>query len=87
MAATAVVRARIDEITKRQATKVLADMGLSVSDASRMLLVRVAAEEAMPFDVKVPNSETFAAMEEARRGGLRSFNSIDELFEDPDEKD
>ncbi len=87
MAATAVVRARIDENTKRKASKALADMGLSVSDAIRLLLIRVAAEEAMPFEVKIPNAETLAAMEEAERGGLRSFNSIEELFADLDEKD
>ena len=82
MAATAVVRARIDEKTKRQATKALADMGLSVSDAIRMMLIRVAAEEAMPFDVKVPNAETLAAMEELKRGEGKSFDSVEALMAD-----
>jgi DNA-damage-inducible protein J len=87
MTATAVVRARIDEKTKRQATKALADMGLSVSDAIRLMLVRVASENALPFDVRTPNSETKAAMEAARRGGLRAVNSMDELSSDLDAED
>ncbi|MEI9976944.1 MAG: type II toxin-antitoxin system RelB/DinJ family antitoxin [Ignavibacteriota bacterium] len=51
---TTMVHVRVDEKTKRRAAKTLAGMGISVSDAVRMLLVRVAAEKALPFDVKVP---------------------------------
>jgi DNA-damage-inducible protein J len=51
MASTDVVRARIDGHIKEEATNVLAQMGLSVSDAIRMLLTRVAADKALPFDV------------------------------------
>jgi DNA-damage-inducible protein J len=86
MPATSVVRARIDEKTKRQAAKALAGMGLSVSDAIRMMLVRVATEKALPFEVRTPNAETVAAMEEARRGGLRGFDSVEQLFADLNEK-
>jgi DNA-damage-inducible protein J len=70
MPATAdtVVRARIDGRVKEQATSVLADMGLSVSDAIRMLLVRVAAEKALPFEVKVPNAVTARTLRKADRG-------------------
>ncbi len=80
MTAEAVVRARIDGRTKKRATKVLAEMGLSVSDAIRLMLVRVAAEKALPFPVDVPNAETVAAMEEARAGGLPRANSVKELL-------
>jgi DNA-damage-inducible protein J len=52
-----------------------------------MMLVRVAAEKAMPFDVKIPSAETVAAMEEARRGNLRSFDSVEELMADLNEDD
>jgi DNA-damage-inducible protein J len=65
---------------KEQAANVLAEMGLSVSDAIRMLLVRVAAEKALPFEARVPNAETVAAMEEARRGKLPSFATVEELM-------
>jgi DNA-damage-inducible protein J len=67
------VRARIDGQVKEKAAKVLTDMGLSVSDAIRLLLVRVAAERALPFEIKVPNAETRAAMSELKeRAGRRS---------------
>lgn len=68
MTENAVVRARIDEATKTEAAAVLAAMGLSLSDAFRMLLKRVAAEKALPFEPLVPNAETVAAMKAARRG-------------------
>jgi DNA-damage-inducible protein J len=88
MAATSVVRARIDEKTKRKASKALAGMGLSMSDAIRLMLVRVAEEKALPFDVYEPNEETIAAMEEAERGeGLRSFDTVEELLAELNEED
>jgi DNA-damage-inducible protein J len=77
-----VVRARIDPVIKEAAAVVLATMGLSISDAFRMLLTRVAREKALPFEPLVPNAETIAAMKEARRGRLQAFNSTDELMRD-----
>lgn len=70
MIANAVVRARIDERTKREAAAALKKIGLTVSDAFRLLLVRVAAEKALPFEPLNPNAETVAAMKAARRGEL-----------------
>jgi DNA-damage-inducible protein J len=70
MAENSVVRARIDEATKSEAAAVLATMGLSLSDAFRLLLKRVAAEKALPFEPLVPNAETVEAMKAARRGDL-----------------
>ena len=82
MAADTVVRARIDGEVKKKASEVLAEMGLSVSDAIRLLLVRVAAQKALPFDVKVPNAETRAEMAELESGGGESFDSVAELMAD-----
>lgn len=82
MATDAIVRARINGQVKEKATTVLAEMGLSVSDAIRMLLVRVAAEKALPFEARVPNAETVAAMQEARSGKLPSFATVEELMAD-----
>ncbi len=82
MPANAVVRARIDEHIKEEATVVLASMGLTVSDAFRMMLTRVAREKALPFEPLVPNKETIQAMKEARAGNLPSFASPDELMAD-----
>lgn len=87
MASDTVVRARIDGQVKEKAAKVLADMGLSVSDAIRLLLVRVAAEKALPFEIKVPNAETRAAMAELERGAGRSFDSVADLMADLNAED
>ena len=81
MPANAVVRARIDEHIKEEATVVLAAMGLTVSDAFRIMLTRVAREKALPFEPLVPNKETIEAMKEARRG-KPSFATVDDLMTD-----
>jgi DNA-damage-inducible protein J len=87
MAATEMVHVRIDKRVKAQAAKTLSAMGLSVSDAVRVLLTRVAAEKALPFEVKVPNAATAAAMREARKGKLTSFNSVSDLLADLNAED
>ena len=83
----AVVGARVDPGTKEEAERVLGEMGLSVADAIRLLLVHVAAEKTLPFDVESPNAETIAAMEEARHGELRSFDSVEDLLAELNEAD
>ena len=87
MAANAVVRARIDEDIKEEATVVLESMGLTVSDAFRMMLTRVAREKALPFDPLIPNAETIEAMKEARRGKLDTFDSVEALMTDLNAED
>jgi DNA-damage-inducible protein J len=87
MPATEMVHIRINRRVKAQATRALSAMGLSVSDAVRVLLTRVAAEKALPFEVKVPNATTVAAMREARAGHLASFDSVAGLMDDLNEKD
>jgi DNA-damage-inducible protein J len=87
MASDTVVRARIDGQIKEKAAKVLADMGLSVSDAIRLLLVRVAAEKALPFEIRVPNAETRAAMAELEGGAGASFESVADLMSDLNAED
>lgn len=82
MSSDSVVRARIDTATKQRATEALSEMGLSVSDAIRLLLTRVAAERAMPFPIRTPNALTREAMAELERGGGERFGSADALFED-----
>ena len=79
MAANQLVQARIDGAIKEEAAVVLAAMGLTVSDAVRLLLTKVAHERALPFDPLVPNATTIAAMMEARAGNLPRANSIEEL--------
>ena len=81
MSANAVVRARIDEHIKEEAATVLASMGLTVSDAFRMLLTRVAKEKSLPFEPLVPNDETIAAMKAARQGKLKTVGKIENLLD------
>jgi DNA-damage-inducible protein J len=82
--ATTMVHIRVDEKTKRQAAKTLAAMGISVSDAVRMLLVRVVAERALPFEVRMPNATTVKAMQVAERGEGRRHKSANSLIRDLD---
>ena len=85
MATTAMVHVRVDEKIKQQATETLAAMGLSVSDAVRVFLMRVVADQQMPFALKTPNAETRAAMAEAdeiARTHSARFATAVELFDD-----
>ena len=77
-----IVRARINSDTKARATEALQAMGLSVSDAIRLLLLRVADEKRLPFAVQVPNATTVKAMEELGEGEGTRFDSAEELFQD-----
>lgn len=87
MSTNPVVRARIDPAIKAEADAVLASVGLTVSDAFRLLLTRVAHDKALPFDPLIPNETTIAAMREARAGGLQRFDSIEDLMKDLHAKD
>ncbi len=70
MSENSIVRARINERIKDEAAAVLGAMGLTVSDAFRMMMVRIATERALPFEPLIPNAKTIAAMKAARRGEL-----------------
>ena len=76
------VQARIDGAIKKEAAIVLEAMGLTVSDAVRLLLTKIAREHALPFDPWIPNETTIAAIKEARKGKLPSFSSINELMKE-----
>ena len=84
MSTDTVVRARIDSDTKARATEALRAMGLSVSDAIRLLMLRVAEEKRLPFTIQVPNRTTIEAMKELADGKGRRFDSVEELFRDLD---
>ena len=76
------VRARIDTKTKKRAADALGAMGLSISDAIRLLMLRVADERRLPFDVKVPTSTTRKAIAELEAGKGKRLASVDELMAD-----
>lgn len=75
-----VVRARIDEQVKEEAAAVLATIGLTVSDAFRLMMVRIATDKALPFEPLVPNAETVEAMKAARRGELVDVGAPENLL-------
>lgn len=68
MAATAFVRARVDETLKNEAAAVLAGMGLTVSDVVRIALTKIATEKALPFELRVPNKLTAETLAKSERG-------------------
>ena len=76
------VRARIDTVTKERAAGALEEMGLSISDAIRLLMLRIADERRLPFEVKVPNAKTRKAIAELEAGKGKSFPSVRALMAD-----
>ncbi len=82
MATTAYVRARIDEKLKEEATAVLADMGLTVSDVVRIVLTKVAKEKALPFEMRVPSKLTAETLAKSERGeDIHHAKDANDLFE------
>jgi DNA-damage-inducible protein J len=81
MAATAFVRARIDETLKKEAAEVLAGMGLTVSDVVRIALTKIAKEKALPFEMRIPNSQTAETLAKSERGeDVRRAKDAEDLF-------
>lgn len=82
MTADTIVRARINAATKEKAASALAAMGLSVSDAIRLLMLRIADEQRLPFAVEVPNAATRKAMRELEDGKGRTAASVEDMFKE-----
>jgi len=82
MSANQLVQARIDGAIKEEAASVLAAIGLTLSDAVRLLLTKIAREKALPFEPLIPNATTIDAMKEARKGGFPRFNSVQAFMDD-----
>jgi DNA-damage-inducible protein J len=83
----AIVRARVNEEIKEEAAIVLSEIGLTLSDAFRLLLIRIAREKALPFEPLVPNEKTIEAIKAARRGNLITVGSLDNLLTALNEND
>ncbi len=77
-----VVRARIDPKIKDEAVAVLGSIGLTVSDAFRLMMVRIATEKRLPFEPLVPNDQTIEAMKAAQRSALVTVGVVDDLMAD-----
>jgi DNA-damage-inducible protein J len=82
MPANDYVRARIDPVIKNEAANVLSTLGLTVSDACRMMLTKIAMEKRLPFGTEEPNAESLAAIREIEEGRGVRFNSAEALFKD-----
>jgi DNA-damage-inducible protein J len=76
------VRARIDTDTKERAADALEAMGLSISDAIRLLMLRIADERRLPFEVKVPSKSSRKALAEIAAGKVKTFATVDALMAD-----
>jgi DNA-damage-inducible protein J len=76
------VRSRIEPDLKDRAAEVLAECGLNLSDAIRLFLRQVVAQQGLPFEIRTPNATTIAAMKEARAMGKAKFDSAQALFND-----
>jgi len=80
--ASSMVHIRVDGEVKDQASEALAKMGLTVSDAVRILLTRIATEKAMPFEIRIPNRATLAALEAGERGEVSRASSVAAMMAD-----
>ena len=87
MIKNSVVRARVNEEIKEEASLVLSSIGLTVSDAFRMMLIRIAKEKSLPFEPLIPNKTTIQAMKEAKKGKLKSVDNLQQLFKELNEED
>jgi DNA-damage-inducible protein J len=82
-----IVRARIDGHVKEEAAAVLASIGLTVSDAFRLMMMRIAKDKALPFEPLIPNAQTIEAMRAARRGDVVKVDSPSALLASLNEDD
>ena len=81
MVTNAMIETQVDGTVKEEASAVLATMGLTISDAIRIMLIKVAHDHKLPFDPFLPNPETVAAMEEARLGHLPATETMEQFIE------
>lgn len=85
--ASTMLHIRVDQKLKEKATETLDQMGLSLSEAVRLLLTRIVVERALPFEVRVPNAATIAAMEAGDRGEVSKASSVAEMMKQLHEND
>ena len=84
MARTETIRARVEPELKSEAEAILKEVGLSSSEAMRLFLFQIVRQRGLPFEVKIPNAETMAAIEELEAGKGVSVNSLEDLLDDAD---
>ena len=82
MAKTATTHARMDPKLKREAERIIKDMGLSISAAHEMFYRQIIVHQGIPFDLRIPNRETLAALEEARQGTGKRYSTVEDMLDD-----
>ena len=82
MGKTVLVRVTVDASLKRRASAVLKKMGLTLSDAIRILMFRIAKDGKLPFEPLTPSRKTVSAIKKAQRSGYKSFNTAEEMMAD-----
>ena len=82
MAKTAMTHARLTPEIKRQAESILGELGISISAAQEMFYRQIIAHQGIPFDIRIPNPRTVRAMEDARAGKGKKYDTIKDLFND-----
>jgi DNA-damage-inducible protein J len=84
-AKTGMIRARVSPELKAEAEGILAEIGLSSSDAIRMFYKQVTLQKGLPFAARIPNATTRKALRDAEAGrGMTDYDSVDEMFKDLD---
>ena len=82
MAKTAMTHARLTPEVKEQAESILKELGISISAAYEMFYRQIITHRGLPFEMRLPNAQTHAAMEDARSGKGKKYDKVEQLFED-----
>jgi len=83
MARTATIQARIDPQIKKKAQKILNRLNISMSEAISIYLTQITLQKGIPFEIKIPNETTQAALEESEKGQpVNKVNDINQLFQE-----
>jgi DNA-damage-inducible protein J len=82
MRSTTVIHVRVDQKVKEAASEALAKLGMSMSEAIRIMLARVVAEKALPFEIRIPNAATVKAIRSAGKNQGKRFRTVKALFQD-----
>jgi DNA-damage-inducible protein J len=82
MAKTAMIHARLTPEIKENAEAILKELGISVSSAYELFYRQIIAHHGLPFDARIPTQETIQAMQDARNGKGKAYDSVDSMFKD-----
>lgn len=87
MSNSQVVQARINKEIKEEASVVLASLGLTVSDAIRIILTKVAHEKSFPAELLISNKETLQSIKDAEEGKVYTAHTLDDFFKEMNDND